>query len=391
MLANPFNPGAGRRPPYLAGRDKIMQSIRSDMARVLRSGEGSRPVCLSGLRGMGKTVFLREIFDAARDDGWFVAWTEASRNEPLAKKLTKAIYPELRRSVHASKPLSSAFEHALAVFRSFQMKVDPEGVMTFGLDVSPARGFADAGDFARDLEDLLQALGESAADVGSAVFIAVDELQEASGEDLSALNRALHAVGQGASPVPVYFVGAGLPTLPAVLAEASSYAERMYRFYSLGLLDDDAARAAFVEPTLDEGLTWESDALAYALHASQGYPYFIQQCGFSICEQLSEPCVIDKACVTDGIGLATAELDSGLYRSRWDRATPAGREFLKAMICDEGASRVSDVAGRLGKEVGGVSPLRDRLIRDGLIYRPERGFVEFTVPGMADFIRRHAE
>lgn len=388
-MTNPFNPGAGRKPPYLAGRDNVTASIRTDMQRVYDDAEGMRPVIISGLRGMGKTVLLRDLSDFARERGWAVVWAEASKDDSLAKKLAQAVFVELRRLRSAEKLTGRAFEHAFAVLRSFQLKIDPSGACSFGVDVDPAKGYADSGDLSLDLGDLLEALGEAARDAGTAVFVCVDELQEAPMDDLRALNVALHNIGQGSAPVPVYFAGAGLPTLPAVLAEASSYAERMYRFYTLGTLDNEAAKAAYVEPGVKCGVQWEQDALTAAVKAAAGYPYFIQQCGFCICEQIEPPAHITEAEVLTGIALAQDELDRGLYRSRWDRATAKGKEFMQAMALDEGPSQLGDLAVRMGKKsVSGLSVLRDRLISDGLIYASGRGYVSFTVPGMRDYINR---
>jgi len=383
-VGNPFNPGAGRKPPYLAGRGKVTSSVKTDMRRVYEDSEGMRPVIVSGLRGMGKTVLLRELDDFARSQGWVAIWVEASKGDSLARKLAQAIYVELRRLRSAERLTGRAFEHALAVLRSFQLKIDPSGAYSFGIDIDPAKGYADSGDLSLDLGDLLGALGEAARDAGTAVLICIDELQEASIDDLRALNVALHNIGQGSAPVPVFFVGAGLPTLPAVLAEASNY--------TLDTLDSGAARAAYVEPVEELGSRWESDALNAAIEAAAGYPYFIQQCGFCICEQIEPPAAITVVEVTAGIELAREELARGLYRSRWDRATVKGKEFMRAMAIDDGASQLGDIAQRMGKKsANGLSVLRDRLIRDGLIYAPERGYVAFTVPGMADYIERAEE
>ena len=389
---NPFNPGAGRRPPYLAGRDDVIRSISLDMRRVYEQAEGTRPIIISGLRGMGKTVFLREIADHARDNGWTVVWAEASKDDSLAKKLSQAIYLELRKIQNSSKTISKMFKHALAVLKSFQLKIEPSGSYSFGIDIDPAKGFADSGDLALDLGDLFQALGEASRDAGSALLICIDELQEALETDLSALNVALHAIGQGSAPVPVYFIGAGLPTLPAVLAEATSYAERMYQYHSLDLLNCDAVREAYIEPTEKSGIIWDENAIEKAVSAAGGYPYFIQQCGFCICEQITDSCKITSQIASDGIQMAKDELDRGLYRSRWARATPKGKEMMVAMSEDDGASKLIDVAKRMGKSrASDISVLRDRLISDGLIYSPERGYVAFTAPGMNDFVNRCSE
>lgn len=388
-MANPFKPGAGRKPPYLAGRDDIIRSIKNDMKQVYEDAEGMRPIVISGLRGMGKTVLLRELAETAHHQDWITIEVEASKHDSLAKKLAQATYVELRRIRNSSRPLSSAFEHALAVLRSFQLKIDPTGSYSIGIDINPAKGFADSGDLSLDLVDLLKAVGEAARESGTAVFISVDEFQEAPQEDLAALNIALHTLGQGSAPVPVYFVGAGLPTLPAVLADATSYAERMFRFYSLDLLSEEAVRKAYVEPTEKNMIKWENESLEAAIQAAGGYPYFIQQCGFCICEQIDFPGTITKSELLAGIALAQDEIDRGLYRSRWDRATPKGKEMMRAMAEDEVPSKLSDVADRMGKkQPSDLSVLRDRLIHDGLIYSPKRGYIAFTVPGMNAFIKR---
>lgn len=388
-MTNPFNPGAGRKPPFLAGRAGIIESIQDDMASVYENSEGTRPIIVSGLRGMGKTVFLREISESAKRSGWLSIWVEASKNDSLAEKLSQAMYVELRRVKGASQHIGETLRHALGVLRSFQLKLDPSGTYTFGLGVEPASGYADSGNLSLDLSDLLEAIGEAARDEGTAVLICIDELQEAPKKDLAALNVALHAIGQGSSPVPVYFIGAGLPDLPAVLAEATSYAERMYRYYTLGTLDRDDVLKAYVEPTDKHHVSWDDDALATAIAAANGYPYFVQQCGYCICEQLGKGESISRDVADAGIELAVSELDRGLYKSRWDRASTKGKELMRAMTLDDGPSRMEDLAARLGKKsMSDLSVLRDRLIKDGLIFSPERGCVAFTVPGMRDYIEK---
>ena len=183
-----------------------------------------------------------------------------------------------------------------------------------------------------------------------------------------------------------------MPTLPAVLADATSYAERMFRYFSLDLLENEAVRKAYAEPTGKNDIQWEAQALSDAVEAAGGYPYFIQQCGFCICEQIVSPGTITASELLAGVALARDEIDRGLYRSRWDRATPKGKEFMRAMAEDSIPSKLSDLAQRMGKgKPSDLSVLRDRLIHDGLIYSPERGFVAFTVPGMGDYIKRRSE
>lgn len=161
----------------------------------------------------------------------------------------------------------------------------------------------------------------------------------------------------------------------------------MYRYYSLDLLSEDEVRDAYVVPLNDIGVTWKDSALERAKKAAAGYPYFIQQCGYCICEQLGLPGEIGDDEVVAGIALAEDELDRGLYRSRWDRATPQSKVMMSVMAKLGCPVRLNEVALAMGKRrTSDLSPLRDRLIEDGLIYSPERGYVSFTVPGMDRFI-----
>ena len=58
---NPYRPGAGLMPTYLAGRDADMDAIR-DLLDALKLGIPTQSVIFSGLRGVGKNekiLFLR--------------------------------------------------------------------------------------------------------------------------------------------------------------------------------------------------------------------------------------------------------------------------------------------------------------------------------------------
>lgn len=65
---------------------------------------------------------------------------------------------------------------------------------------------------------------------------------------------------------------------------------------------------------------------------------------------------------------------------------------MRAMAEDDAPSQLSDLAKRMGKKKpSDLSVLRERLIRDGLIYSPVRGYLAFTVPGMSEYIKRCPE
>jgi hypothetical protein len=85
---------------------------------------------------------------------------------------------------------------------------------------------------------------------------------------------------------------------------------------------------------------------------------------------------------------AESELAVGFFGSRYERATPAEREYMRAMAAlgDEPVP-TSRVADELGRKPSSVSPARDALIKKGLIYSSERGLIAFTVPHFGRFLR----
>jgi hypothetical protein len=66
---------------------------------------------------------------------------------------------------------------------------------------------------------------------------------------------------------------------------------------------------------------WEPEALAAALQIASGYPYFLQSVGKHVWDAaVKTPISVDDVQV--GGTFARQEVDEGLYRSRWERATP---------------------------------------------------------------------
>ena len=385
---NPFNPGAGRRPPLLTGRDRLIASMHLDMGRVVSKREEGRPCVIWGLRGIGKTVLLNELAEHARNSGWIVILTEATERESLSQRIAQATYLELRQIRTRSKRITDTLARAVRVLRSFQLTIDPSGSYSIGIDVEPARGYADTGNLSLDLQDMLRALGDAAHASGTAVFLGIDELQEAGQKELDALNVALHTLGQGNEQTPLFFCGTGLPTLPSILAKATSYAERMYRYHQLDLLSNEDVRLALQEPCERLGVSWDEGAIQRVTAVSAGYPYFVQSCGYFAWEQRTSSTLISDEDAMIATRLAQDEVDSGLYRSRWDRATDAQRRFMEAMSLDEGASLMDDLAWRLGRKPSSLTSVRKRLVDAGLIYAPRTGQLDFTVPGMGRYIQR---
>jgi hypothetical protein len=389
-VTNPYRPGAGRRPPLLAGREDPLSAFDVVRRRVETTGEGDRGWVLNGLRGVGKTVLLNELMSRVNSTGWIVAKVEAGTAGALPVALNQVLTRSMRTAT-GRHPVPR-LRRLLSVFKAFSLKVDPSGTVSLGVDVDPLHGVADSGNLSADLAGLFEVLGQTARDLGIGVLILVDELQEASSDELAAVNVAVHELGQAGSPLPVVFVGAGLPSLPAQLADATRYAERLYDYRPVGLLDEAGSREALVVPARDLAVHWEPGALSAALETARGYPYFLQAIGKHVWDNARQD-PIDADDVEVGLLAAREEVDDRLYRSRWERATPAQRDLMRALarLGGEASTSVSDIARAMGKaRTSDIGVARNELIKKGLVYAPERGLLTFTVPGMHDFVERQA-
>jgi DNA polymerase III delta prime subunit len=401
-IRNPYAPGAGQRPPELAGRDEQLRAFDVVLERVSH-GRPERSLVLTGLRGVGKTVLLNALRSSAVRRHWGTGKFEARPDQRLRRPLSSALHQAVRELSH---PDPDSVDQVLGVIRAFaQRDAGPSAKLRDqwnpGIDVPAAKGRADSGDIEIDLVELFTDVGGLAADVGKGVAVFVDEMQDLGADDVSALCAACHEISQ--SGLPVIVVGAGLPHLPAVLSASKSYSERLFRYQRIDRLARDAADLALSAPARDEGAAYTEDALAAMYAATGGYPYFIQAYGKAVWDQApTSPITADDVKVASPE--AESELAVGFFGSRYDRATPGEREYLRAMsevavdiaargveeLDDIGSVPTADVAASLGKKPQSLSPARDALLKKGLIYSGERGRIAFTVPHFGRYLRDHA-
>lgn len=335
-----------------------------------------------GLRGVGKTVLLNRFAEIASHEGLAVGFIEAPETGDFRSLLVNRLRKVLL-TLDAGKP-SAKVLRALRILKTFSLQT-PDGTR-FSIDVDALRGEADSGDLVDDVTDVLLAVGEAAADRGSGVLLAVDELQYLAEIELAALITAIHRTTQ--QDLPVVLVGAGLPQLPGLAGDAKSYAERLFEFPMIGSLEGSDATAAIRVPAEEQGVEVTESALSAIVQRAHGYPYFLQEWGYHVWNAAhSSP--INRKVVEDVTPLVVDHLDSNFFLVRFDRLTPAEKKYLRAMAeLGPGPHRSGDIAAQLGVRVESVGPRRSALIGKGMIYSPAHGDTAFTVPLFDEFLKR---
>jgi hypothetical protein len=416
-VRNPYAPGAGQRPPELAGRDGELDGFDVVLERVSRR-RPERSIVLTGLRGVGKTVLLNTMRSAAVRRGWGTGKLEARPDQALRRPLTAALHQAVRE---LGPPNRAGADQVLGVLKSFgqtpdrarEAAVARSGARAAprlrdrwqpGIDVPAVAGRADSGDIEIDLVELLQDVAGLAGDCGRGVAVFIDEMQDLAPDDVSALCAACHEISQ--TGLPLIVVGAGLPHLPAVLSASKSYSERLFRYASIDRLDRASADRALSAPAKDEDAEFTAEALELLYAATAGYPYFVQAYG-KVAWDVAPRSPIGADDVRVAVPEAEAELAVGFFGSRYERATPAERDYLRAMA-DAARATARETAGStphaggddavstaaiaelLGRSAQSLSPARDALIKKGLVYSGERGRIAFTVPHFGRYLRSHA-
>jgi AAA ATPase-like protein len=384
---NPYTPGAGTQPRALAGREQELAGFDVLLSR-LSNGLPERSMMLCGLRGMGKTVLLREMASHARVAGWRTSFIEARAGTDLRDTFTAAALEQLAGLSVRERALG-AFKQAMNVIHAIravaapeiQSEIDPGTLLTVGRSLEA------------DLGVLVSRVGELARDQGTGIAFFVDEVQELDGESLAALCAAMHRVSQ--EELPVVLVGAGLPSLPGLLAEAKSYAERLFAYPRIGLLPEPAARQAIVEPPRrvlgDDAPLLEDTAVDRMVRFAAGFPMLLQAVGKHAWNRAQDARITEDD-ATAAEDDAFEELTKELFLARWQRATPRERDYLAA-IATHGSSCTSAEAARLAgyPSTTAAGPARDQLIAKGLVWAPARGEVAFTMPLFDRFLQQRHE
>lgn len=365
---NPFKPTFGASPPLLAGRDEALSEFRGGL--LDGPGAPGRATLYTGARGAGKTVMLNAVEDEARREGWLVISETAT--EGLVDRLTQSRLPALLRQFDPD-----AIKRRLT---GITIPATGGGIDWETLEAHVARV---------DLRGQIDHLTDLLADNETGLLITLDEVHRGPIEDLRELLTIVqHAFREERE---LAFAAAGLSASVSELLQDDvlTFLRRADR-HPLGAVGLDDVRRALKEPIEANGRRVSEDALQAMAEATQGYPFMIQLVGSQCWRAGTSAKEITLAHVHQGVERARLRLGSLVHAPALKAASDIDKSFLLAMARDDGPSKVADVAQRLGVEKGYAGVYRARLIDSELIEAPGRGYVDFALPYLRDYLREHA-
>ncbi len=369
-IANPYAPGAGTPPPELVGRDQVIEDAEISMRRLV-SARTSQHQLITGLRGVGKTVLLGKLTALAEHVGFRVIRIEAVGGDDTVRSLLR----QGRRVVEDIDRSGAA--RALRSIESVSLTVAGTGFTVDRFDTTPDR---------EALADVIVEVARVASSKDVGVALAIDEAQMVDTHDLRRILAGVHRCNQDG--LPLFTALAGLPNLVGVVASASTYAERMFRVTELGPLSPEQVTQAVVRPAEELGVSWSPEATEAIVDRSDGYPFFVQTWAYHTWNAAQDEPIsfddVERAAIN-----ASQALDASFFAARTARIPASEVSYVQALASlGAGPHRSGDVAAAAQKTTSQVAAFRDRLIREGLIYSPRYGWVEFAIPHFDAYARR---
>ena len=379
---NPYRPGAGLMPGYIAGRDEYIQEVKQSF-EALRLNVPTRSIIYSGLRGVGKTVLINKLEKIASDYNILYSHIEVEEKNDFISQIAECSQ-EFLREISTKEKIMNLIKKPLDAIKSLVISFNPSDT-TFSLSVQERELYL-SNNLTQSLTKVFVTIGEVAQKTNNPICFFIDEIQYMKQEQLSSLIAALHRTNQLGYPIMV--IGAGLPKIYKMLSDEKSYSERLFIYNQIGSLTFDQSKKAIEEPIKKFNVSYTKEAINKIIEITKGYPFFIQQ----LCQIIyknTDTNLIEETDVDCNINEFLKVLDEGFFKSRYERCAESDKKFIFAMVkCGELPCTISNIAYNLGKDVSSISTTRAQLINKGIIYSVRYKELDFTVPEFSGFIKR---
>jgi hypothetical protein len=165
----------------------------------------------------------------------------------------------------------------------------------------------------------------------------------------------------------------------------------MFQSEELDRLQPPEDLNAFTRPLTAARRVWEPGVAEVVVRDTGGYPYFIQFVGAQLWEASDWPAPVGVRGYERIRPDVLKAIDRAFFDARLARTSGLERRLLHAIARDGESASIGSAVRRLGISNGAVQWAVLRLVEKGLLYRPERGTVAFTLPLFGDYLRRRAK
>lgn len=359
-----FSPSFGNRPSMLVGREAAVSKLIEGLSS--KPGSKERATVLLGQRGMGKTVLLWELADRARERGIVVA-SPTVVSSGMLERIIEKVQTDGERYVKSGREIVGGSVGAFGFSVGLEFNSQTQESKSFGYKIL----------------HLAERLGEQ----GRGLLILVDELQANSPELKELLISYAELVGERQN---VSIVLAGLPgSVSSLLNDhVLTFLNRANKM-TLDPLEFMDIDAFYADAFKRLGLTIGADVRREASKTVMGSPYMLQLLGYNIVRYAGEDRVVTRAVLEDAIYASQHSFEEDVCKTTLAALSERDADFLAAMAQDNGASRISDIAHRMGVSDDYAQKYRKRLKDGGIITQERRGFLRFDVPYLADYLRHN--
>ncbi len=371
---NPFTATVGKTPPVLAGRDSFLR----DFDAALWDGPGSheRISIVTGPRGVGKTVLLNEFEAVAKSHSWHVISETTTRG--FTERIRDRAYLLLQDVTDEPKRRVSGFS----------------GPLNLGLTTEQVAAYSPTPNLRSVLDQFFE--HQSAMDLRLnqdpvGLLITLDELHYAHMDEIVEFGTTIQHLVRENREIAVAMAGIPGAIKPLLAADEGrnpvTFLRRANRIET-GMIPIPEVRDALKHTTAQTGVSWTEEALDLAADATGGYPFMIQLVGQHAFRNFNDD-VIDVEAVTNGVADARRKLGQLVHEPSLEDLSQVDRTFLTAMSADDGPSRMSDIASRMGVDAQYAGNYRKRLIEAEMIRPTAHGFVDYELPYMREYLRSH--
>ncbi len=240
---------------------------------------------------------------------------------------------------------------------------------------------------AAGLRNQLELACDLLAERETGLLLTFDEVHHSNQADLRDVFVAVQHLFRNDREIAV--AAAGLPSaISNLLNDAVLTFLRRADRHILGQIEPDEVERALRATIEGSGRTISGAACRAAAAATGGYPFLIQLVGYHVWRQRPDQRAITVADVEAGAATAMSRMESLVHEPALADLSNVDRAFLAAMAMDDGPSRISDIARRLGVDLGYTSVYRQRLIDAQMIEPAGHGVLRFTLPRMTEHLRR---